>query len=490
MRIVFIVRSTYGGERLGAQTLLSVAKEEGFDTFFYAHDSIPEENLFHQIEDIKPDVIAYSAMTYEHTTLQNLNQELKKRLSFISIFGGPHYTFTPEEIDSNEHMDVTCAGEGENAFRSFLKHLKNKTDYTKVNNLSVRHNKIVHKNPLGPLIANLDEVPFADRKVILLDKKDRQYVGGCYSVMVSRGCPYLCTYCFNVQYNKLYKTANPHQHVIRRRSAANVVAEMKKIKQEVNVEYFNIADDTFNLIPKDYIDEFCERYKEEIALPFTAQFRTNLVNEDIIKALKEAGMFSIYCAIECGDEEVSRNILKRGITNDQIRHAYRIFNKCKLKTLAQNMVGLPVENPVEDAWKTIKFNIENKVTYSHFTLLLPFPKTPMERYCKENGYLPESNNHYDLAPSVFTRSVLKFKTKKDSQQLENLHKFASIVVRYPFLIPLVKLLIKLPPNIVFQYIFFVWHGYNRTVVLRNVKWNFSLIFKGLGQISNYLRQHT
>lgn len=305
--------------------------------------------------------------------------------------------------------------------------------------------------------------------------------------MISRGCPYHCTYCFNSTYNEIYKLS--YSRIVRWRSIPNVIAEMKKIKQEGIVSYFLLADDAINLLPKQYIYEFCSIYRKEISLPFSAQFRADLIEENVVRALKEAGMDHANCGIECGDEEVSRNILKRRVTNDQIRNAFRIFNKHGIKNFSQNIVGLPVENPIENALKTIRLNIECKVTYAHFTLLIPFPKTPIERFCKENGYLPESRNIQSLSPSVFTESLLKYRTEKDNRQIDNLHKFCSIVVRYPFLLPFVRLLIKLPRNRFFQYIYFLWFGYNRSVVLYKTKISFPLFFSGIKQILNYLKRH-
>ncbi len=363
----------------------------------------------------------------------------------------------------------------------------------------LRQDGTVRRNPVGALMENLDDVPFADRQMVLLDNDGRRYMGQTCMIMISRGCPYLCTYCFNADYNKLYKSVSPNK--IRWRSVGNVIDEMKQIKEEGDVDYISIIDDTFNLLPKEYVLEFCERYKNEISIPFMAQFRANLFDEELIVALKDAGMISINCAIECGDEDVSRDILKRGMTNERLLEAFHVFYDCGVKSYAQNIVGLPVEDPVEDALKTIRLNIKAKVTYAHFTLLLPFPKTPIETYCKKHGYLVDVNTPVEtqrvsalgqnqtMAPSVFTKTTLRYKSEKDNRQINNLHKFASICVRYPFLLPLVKQLIKLPPNIIFQYVYFLWQGYNRTVVLYGTKISFSLIFAGIKQISGYLRKH-
>jgi len=172
MRVVFIVNSTYGIERIGVQILASIAKEEGYETFFYSLDTAAEDDLIRRITVLRPEVVAYSCMTYEHIHIQRLNRRLKSNFQFISIFGGPHYTFSPEEIDSDEYIDVVCIGEGENAFRSFLKHVNENSDYSSVNNLIVRSGKMLHKNAVGPLIENLDTVPFADMNIISVYNKE------------------------------------------------------------------------------------------------------------------------------------------------------------------------------------------------------------------------------------------------------------------------------------------------------------------------------
>ncbi len=125
LKIVFLVAATYGVERLGIQILSPIAEEVGYSPSFFSLDDFDEDDLIQTIVDIKPDVIAYTAITFEHVSLERLNKALKKRMSFISIFGGSHYTFSPEGIKCDESMDVVCVGEGEVAFRAFLEHVKN-----------------------------------------------------------------------------------------------------------------------------------------------------------------------------------------------------------------------------------------------------------------------------------------------------------------------------------------------------------------------------
>lgn len=488
-KVAFVVDSTYGTERLGLQILIAIAKEENFYVYFYRLDSIGEAGLIRQIKEVKPDIIAYSAMTFEHQSLHSLNERLKSELDFISIFGGPHYTFNPEEIYAHQQIDIVCVGEGERAFRTFLRCVRNSKDYSIISNLIVRCGSLIKRNPVALLIDDLDEVPFADRKIISLDEKGHRHLGRTSVVMIGRGCPYQCTYCFNARYNEIYKKCSPK--IVRWRSIGNVIAEMEKIKSELAIDYFSIIDDAINLLSKEYLYEFCRRYKKEISMPFSAGFRANLINEDIIRALKGAGMQWANCGIETGDEFVAHHLLKRRVTNEQLINTFHIFNKYGIRNFSQNIVGLPVEDPIGNAFKTITLNRKAKVGYAHFTILLPYPKTPIEQYCAAHGYLPPEgiNQLEDITPSVFIKTVLKFPNPKDRDRLTNLHKFCSIAVRFPFLVPFIKLLIKLPPNRFFQYIYFLWYAYNRTVEPYKIKLSPALIFKGLKQISGYLKRY-
>lgn len=63
-KVAFVVVSTYGTERLGSQVLVAIAKEENFSVCFHSIDLIGETGLIRQMKEVKPDIIAYSAMTW------------------------------------------------------------------------------------------------------------------------------------------------------------------------------------------------------------------------------------------------------------------------------------------------------------------------------------------------------------------------------------------------------------------------------------------
>ena len=57
--------------------------------------------------------------------------------------------------------------------------------------------------------------------------------------------------------------------------------------------------------------------------------------------LKDAGCYLVMFGIESGDVELRRNILKKNITDDQIRNAARLFRQYDVRMKTFNIMGLP-----------------------------------------------------------------------------------------------------------------------------------------------------
>ncbi len=488
LKILFVIFDNFQTERLGIQILSTIAREEGFDRRLLILNRQESEEALREALDYRPEIVAYSAMTFEQYDLQKFNRSLKNRgLQFISIFGGHHYTFSPEEIHRDDAIDVICRGEGEAAFRQFIRAVREGTDYRRIPNLLVRDGNAVVENPLAPLITDLDSIPFPDRNLLPLFESGSQIFGRSVSVMFGRGCPNQCTYCYNSQWNRLYRGSR----ICRHRTLDNVLREIKEILAEHQLDFIYFHDDNFALLPREVIAEFCRRYPEEVGLPFFAQFRAEFIDEELVVMLKRAGLFLTTVGVECGDEEVAATLLKRGrVTNQDIIRAFDIFNKHKLRSFSQNMACFPIPDPLETDLKTIRLNIRCRPTWASFAILIPIPHTEIWKYAIEQGYLEkDAFDRPGKLPSVFTRSRLDYHNPRLSDRLENLHKFASITVRFPFLLPLVRLLIKLPPNPLFQYLHFFWYGYWNTVGLFRTKLSFSLIWQGLKTIRQYRKKH-
>jgi len=443
MKILFIYKTEFA-EPMGIMYLSSFLKKHGHSCYFI--DTKFEKDLIKEIKDISPAIIAYSITTGEHKFYHKLNLELKKIFNFFAIFGGPHCTFFPEFI-YEKGVEAICRGEGEFAFLELINNLEKGIDITKIENLWIKTNGNIHKNELRNLIDDLDMLPFPDRELITkykyYKKMHRRFI------LTGRGCPYNCTYCFNHAYNKLYAEKGK---VIRKRSVKNVIDELKLVKKTYSPNRFQFVDDTLNLDHK-WLLNFCDNYKKEINIPFAIHMRVNLVNEKIVKAIKNAGCVSVVTAIESGNEHIRNSILKRGVSEKQTIDAANLFNKYGLKSLTQNIVGLPDET-LDMAFETMNLNIKCKPTYAWISIFQPYPRTELCRYSKEKGYF--DGNFDSIDETLFVRSVMKMKNIKE---MERLHHLFSLGVAFPFSVPLIKILIKLPLDFIYKFLWNIHRAY-------------------------------
>jgi hypothetical protein len=113
------------------------------------------------------------------------------------------------------------------------------------------------------------------------------------------------------------------------------------------------------------------------------------------------------------------------------------------------MVGIP-EETVEDIYATIRLNVEIGTSYPWCSIFSPYPGTELADYCIEKGHLAADYSPDDLG-TTYHRAVLR--NLPDDRLVSNLHKFFALAVRFPFLLPLLRKLAKLPPNVVFTFIF-------------------------------------
>ncbi len=485
-RVLFVVFDTFKTERLGIQILSAIAGERGWERKLISVSSLPLPRQIEAAAAWNPDLIAYSAMTFEQYDLQAFNRNLKKVLpDAISIFGGPHYTFNPEEMEHDEAIDIVCRGEGEIPFPILLQAIEEGSDYRSLPKCWVRLGGEIFRNPVGAPVPDLDRLPFPDRELIPEEPGSRIF-GNCLAVLFGRGCPNRCTYCFNARWNKLHSG----HRICRWRSADNVLRELRQLKERYNPDFIYFHDDNMALIPRSVLDEFCRRYREEIGIPFLAQFRAEMVTEDLVLELKKAGMKVAAIGVECSDEGEAWNLLKRGnVTNTAVKAAFDIFNRHKILNFSQNMAAFPVRDPLKNDLETIKLNIRCRPTWASFTMLLPLPKTEIHDYAVRNGYLAaDAFDNPEKLPSVFTNTVLDYHNPNITRRVNNLHKLASITVKFPILLPLVKLLIRLPLTPLYQFLHFAWYGYWNSIGLFGSKPSTRLIVQGVKAIRQYRKK--
>jgi anaerobic magnesium-protoporphyrin IX monomethyl ester cyclase len=407
-----------------------------------------EKDLLKEIKIRKPDVLAFSVITGTQKWALDIAKRAKKVTNCKVIFGGPHPTFFPKVINYPQ-VDYICIGEGEYPLLDLADRLQKNEPTDNIQNLWCKKGKRVIKNPVRCLIQNLDELPFPER-----DLYDRYPLMKKYNSQVfitTRGCPYLCSFCFNHALKKIYDGKGRY---VRRRSVKNVIEELKAVKEAQGLDHVYFQDDTF-VLDKKWLLDFLKEYKREISIPFMCLARANLLDEQLVRALKAARCRMVAFGIETGNEELRNNLLKKSLYNKDIIRCAKLLKKYKIKFRTYNMLGLPDET-LENAFETLQLNALIKTDYPWCSIFQPYAGTELGEYAIKRGYLSSDFNPDDV-PLYYSKSIMQ--NKKDINQIINLQRFFIVGVKFPFLIPLIKKLIKLPPNKFYELIFVVSYGY-------------------------------
>lgn len=327
----------------GLGVLSAVLKRAGHETslIHLTQPEVRDEAFLARLGDEQPGLLAFSCTTFAFTLAARLAQLAKRvRPELVTVCGGLHPTLAPEEVIDTPGFDVLCRGEGEQALLELVQRIEAGHDYKSVQNLWVREGDQVHRNPLRPLIQDLDSLPFADRDLFDYPKLCWERRGWA-TVMMSRGCGYSCAYCANHALRKLYGSKG----YVRFRSVDNVMAELEKILNRHDFIHNVLFDDDLPFIHQAYVEEFCEKYKKRVGVPFRFNLRPNVAFEDRLRMLRDAGAAEAKIGLESGNEDIINNVLKRGLTLAQIEEAFHACRRAGLDTQSFNMVGLPGETP-------------------------------------------------------------------------------------------------------------------------------------------------
>lgn len=419
VKVLFLQRDSY--ETFGVMYLSAAITQEGHKAEVLI-ESEEGRSFFDKISRIKPDIVAFSIMTGIHKWAADTARQIKERFGYHIIAGGPHCTFFPEFIE-NEGIDAVCRGEGEDAFLDYLFAFERKDALMNIAGWWVKTNKSVIKNDLYPLRSDLDMLPYPDREIYR-----KRYASlnsnSCCEVLVARGCPYSCSFCYNQILKNLYVGKGNY---VRRHSVARVIAEIKDFRQKYGngVKWVSFVDDLF-IMDRQWLDDFLSRYKNEIALPFGCGLRANLIDEELVEILAGAGCKVASFGIESGDSELRNTILNKNISDEQIIIAGQLLNKYGIRFSTFNMFNLPGEN-LEKAKKTIALNLKiRSKNYPWSGLLQPYRGTRIFDLADKLGMVAQG----ETGAGLFNKVSLR---QKDTVKLENLNAYFYWIIRYPWI---------------------------------------------------------
>jgi len=354
-------------------------------------DPIPQRlsksQVLRKVEEA--DVVGLTSYTYTRFQCFDFARKVKEVNPYCKlIIGGAHANALDEKIlQYYPFVDAVCRGEGEETMLEIIKGKPLKD----IMGITWRKDGQIVRNPDRPFKENIDDfycdfslLPDFDKyKKDLQVPKEIRALRTAYLV-ISRGCPFNCTFCGSRRWKRIYRAM----------SAKKVVEQIKQLVDEHGIEYIKFHDDMFFSINKKEVLKFCELLKEKkINITFSIQSRVDTISKEMLKALKDVGCVAVGMGIESGSEKVLRALNKR-TSIDKILRAVKILNELDYWKIGFFMVGLPSEKE-EDYQKSLR--LAEYFEYASCSSLSIYPGTPLYEELKRRG---EINDDFWFDPNA------------------------------------------------------------------------------------------
>ena len=448
LRVAFIQALTT--EMMGTMQVSAVLKEAGHTTQLFLESQ--EGDLVAAVLAWEPDIVGVTVLTGMHVWALHVCQQIKSAAPQVRIvFGGPHATFVPEVVERSA-VDVVVRGEGDYVMRDLCEAIAARDDYTGIPGTWVKDDRgVIHENPMGALVNDLDALPFADRALpyrypILRKRGNKSFIPG-------RGCQYPCTFCHNHLSMRLYRGQGKWG---RKMSPERFVAEIAEVRDHWGpLRIVSLENDDEILHLKGWAEKAFPLYAERVAVPYYVMTRPDSVTDDIARLLRDTGCVGVSMSLETANDKLRNEVLKKHFDREHVEDAMACLKRHDIPVKLFNMVGIPGET-LEDALDTLEMNIRLKPMWARCSILQPYPPMDLFQMCKREGLFKEDFGTDDFEYFYLKGSPLNF---PGIDRLVNLQKFFSVVARYPFLLPLVRQLIKVRPNRLYELLGMVFYGY-------------------------------
>jgi radical SAM superfamily enzyme YgiQ (UPF0313 family) len=375
-----------GGEQLplGIYYLASYLRNNGYEVKVCDAEAekLLLEDIIKQVQDFAPAVIGISSTTVAFHRALELAEAVKGAFNGMTVvLGGAHVTSNADHALAFAAFDFGVIGEGEITFVELLNSLGSGGSVADVAGIAFRDTsgKVVRTTP-REYIANLDILPFPAYDLVqdigmYAPPPSNYKTLPVMNIITSRGCPNDCTFCDRNIFGKKY----------RERSAANVFAEIKYLRDNYGVKELAFVDDTF-LINKERVRELFDIIRREgLFFPWTCMARINNVTFEFLKFLKENGCWSIAFGIESADEGVLK-IIRKNISPEKVRTVIDWCHELGIETKGFFIVGHPTET-LATIDKTIAFAASLKLSAVVVTINTPIPGSPQYAEAHQYGTL-------------------------------------------------------------------------------------------------------
>jgi len=367
------------------------------------------DNVANQIIEWSPDFIFFSPMTSFYNQAKSISNSVKEYLSSVcSVFGG-HHVYADRDAINDVAVDVIVIGPINGTINKII---------------NSKPNSFIDGVPFDP-----NNMPYSRSEyyeaIPRIANRHRKYL------MSHFGCVYNCSYCAAGLMRKTIGAKAYKKSWLTRRPVEHVIDEARELVRYGTKEIALEDDDVLvGEEAPEWLNDFAIAWKEEVNLPMYANVTPNTVvkvTDETLKTLSEL-VTTVTMGVQTSKPESLRLFNRQFQKEDQVKEAYERLNKFGIKVKIELIIGLPVEDPIDDAIETIK--LAQRVAAGGFVACFPlmlYPGTALWNECLEMENI-ELNDACSFEWHTGEGSI-KF-DPITAKKLKNMTKMVTMFVKY------------------------------------------------------------
>jgi len=384
-------------ESLGLGYIAAVLRRDGHEVEILDAliRGLDVKSTVHEVVSRDFDCLGITAMHEHRRQLIPIARAIRKQKPHAVIAAGGYLpTLSAEHLlGACPEIDFIVRGEGETVASDVFGRIARGENWSDCPGIAFMKDGAAVLNPLPPAVQDLDSLPFPVHDAMI-------EAGNMSSVLIysSRGCYHHCSFC---SINSFYALSG--NHAPRFRSPGNVVDEMEQALAATGVSHFKFCDDDF-IGPGEKTRRRAVQIAEEIRarklkLTFSLECRADEVDEDILKALKEAGLTGVFLGIESGIQR-QLDTFDKGITVEQNRRAIEIVRSLDLH-MQPGFIPFDPYTTLDELAANMQFTRETQLwggTDGHLPMKMTlYPGVPLIEKVRADGLLRDNGMEYDYA---------------------------------------------------------------------------------------------
>lgn len=392
-RYGILARAGSSSASLGLLSLAAVARKEGDEPHIF--DGCTYDQVISGITAVRPGIVGLTATTLSIFDAHRVAAGVKSVLPDTTVvIGGPHVSAVPvETMRRFPKFDIAVIGEGEDTLRDILS--AESYGYRGIPGLAVRDGEKVVLTGARDRIKDLDSLPLPAWDLLPgFPKRFRPSILRyrqlpAATVVTSRGCPNNCIFCDRTIFGRSCRFY----------SAGYIIEMIRELHEKYGVRELVVEDDTF-VMKKSRVMEICDGIRNIGAgITWTCLGRVDMVDRELLTAMKAAGCWQIGYGIESGDQSIL-DFVSKNIDLEKAKEVLRMTREAGIKTKAFFIVGFPGETK-ETLRKTMDFALNEPLDDISAFKLTPLPGSRLHDIAHEYGAFDDDWGRMNLLNTVF-----------------------------------------------------------------------------------------